>query len=148
MLYASPDDMAALYDEVVLVQITNYNNRLAEAINEPLLQTACEAGSRLVDGYLMPLGIKPTDFSPDFSEVLKTHAARLVMDFLAGTDPQVREQAKETTDWLKSLPRLSRDALENLVIRPPEPGEPPIEPPAPVRGPVVFEEGYRWRVTL
>lgn len=69
-----------------------------------MLQKACEHGNQVVDGYL--LRVESSQITERLQSILKIHAARLAMDFLAGTDPQIREQAKETIEWLKSLSKL------------------------------------------
>lgn len=145
-MHVTPVDMQSLYDDALLVQATNYSDRSATGINLAQLQTACDTGNRLVDSYLLPLGIPIDRFRPAFRLALLTHAARLAMDFLAGTDPQIREQAKESLDWLKNLSRLSQAAIANLV-EPDASGDPTPGVNA-VLPNVFFAPGRAWQVDL
>lgn len=104
MSYVTPADMQALYEPAMLIQATNYSNRTASTVDEEMLQKACEHGNQVVDGYL--LRVESSQITERLQAILKIHAARLAMDFLAGTDPQIREQAKETIEWLKTLSKL------------------------------------------
>lgn len=143
-MLVTPADMEAIYDEVLLVQATNYSDRAATAINLPMLQNACSVGSNIISGYLAGLGIAIERFRPSFRESLKIHSARLAMDFLAGSDPQIREQAKESTEWIKNISRLSKEGIENLIEA--EAGTP--EPIGEVLPSVSFESGRNWQVQL
>lgn len=144
--YVTPDDMKQIYDEAILVQATNYSDRLATTIDDAMLQKACESSNQIVEGYLVPLGVPTDRLTASFQEILKPHAARLALDHLAGTDPQVRELAKESIEYLKSLSKLSNIALDGIVDDEDGEGDLPGVPPLlPV---VFFDEGRRWGVTF
>lgn len=144
--YITPLDMRSLYENEILIEATNYSDRTATTINEQVLTGACETGSQLVDGYLVMLPIK--EFSPRFLAIVRIHAGRLAIDQLAATDPQVREQAKESIDWLKSLQKLNDEELENLAGNVSSNEEAPLLTGVPVYSIGVVDEGRRWNITF
>ena len=148
MLYVTSDDMKVLYEEEILVQATNYSNSASRTIDEVQLNAACEAGSQIVDSYLLVLPV--TDFSDRFLRSVRVHAAHLALDHLASSDPQIREQAKESIDWLKLLQKLSPADLKRLaenISKPDTEGEVVVED-LPAFTISTVEEGRRWEVSF
>lgn len=137
MSYVTPEDMKELYEEVILVQATNYSNRTANLVNEEMLQRACNHGNYIVDGHM--LHVNEAAINERLYTILKVHAGRIAMDVLAGTDPQIREQAKESIEWLKSLRKLSGSDDDGG-------GDiPGVTSALPV---ITFNEGRRWEVHI
>ncbi len=142
-VYVTSADMEGLYDRELLVEATNYSDRTADYINVEVLQSACDSANSMASGYLLRLSIDPDKYTDAFKLALKTHSARLAIDVLASTDPQIREQAKESIDWLKNISRLSKEAQDNLIVK--EADEPTLSG---VVLPVLsFDEGRRWEVS-
>lgn len=113
-IFVTPDDMQLLYDADQLVQATNKNDVNTDEVDFEQLLAACNHGNAIVNGYVMALPIQG-DFSDEFLEVLKSHAARLAWDFLAGEIPEVERQAKDSLEYLRWLGKLSATALQNLA---------------------------------
>jgi hypothetical protein len=147
MLYITPTDMETLYayDPQILIQATNYSDRTSNTINEEVLAGACQVGSDIVSSYLQLIPVR--GFRDEFLGVVRVHAARLALDQLAASDPQIREQAKESLEWLKSLSRLSNEDLEN-ISGPSEDGDAGTTVVGPAMSVSFVEEGRRWEVSF
>lgn len=141
MEYVTPNDMQVLYDADLLIQATNYSDRTAQVIDDVMLAKACDHGNQIVDGYV--LHISSSQITSRLEGILRIHAGRLAMDFLAGTDPQIREQAKETMDYLKSLSKLPTNADADNG-----PGTGDGEGVTLILPVIQFDPGRCWRVTF
>lgn len=148
MTYVTPLDMKALYNPETLVQATNYADPSATVINEAQLQTACDMGSAIADGYLALLPLDPSNFNDRFKAILRTYCARLALDSLDGAsaDPQIRKHAEESISWLESLTKLSIEALKRLAENVDQTPQLPID----ISVPSVFvvNEGRCWDTTF
>lgn len=145
MDYVTPADMKELYEEEILVQATNYSDRSSQVIDEVRLAAVCVAGSQIVDSYLLILPVSSANFSDRFLASVRTHAAHLALDHLASSDPQVREQAKESIDWLKSLLKLTEAELKRLVGNS---AESDVALTVPGFTVAQVDEGRRWEVSF
>lgn len=145
MSYITPNDMEDAFDQALLIQATNYSDRTAQTINQAILQKACESGSNTVDSYLAILGIPSDRYNSTFLGAIKVHAANLAMDYLAGTDPQIRDKAKESIRWLETVAKYSREQLRHLVT---DPDSDPLPTVTKVLPSVGFNPGRSWEVLL
>ena len=136
MTYVTVSDMQALYREELLVQATNFSDRVATLINNEVLAGACSHGNGIVDGYLIPLGLEDSAYTTRFLQSLKIHAARLAMDHLISGDETIRTQAEESIKYLESL--------KDLVGKDSGTGS-SLEPIVPA---ISYNEGRRWSVTF
>lgn len=110
MSYITAEEMITLFEEQELIEATNLRDASAQTINAERLQSAIDAATGTIDGYLMRRYSLPLENIPvHLSQALKIHAGNIARHQLDGSTEEVRGKFKDAIEWLKWF--CANDAL-------------------------------------
>ncbi|MGA5655259.1 gp436 family protein [Rahnella contaminans] len=102
MSYANTEDMRQRYSDFELIQLTNKNDPMPEAINPVVLNVALNSASSVIDGYLAVRYSLPLSTVPESLTGCACVLARYSLESGQATD-QATAQYKATIKFLEGV---------------------------------------------
>jgi phage gp36-like protein len=102
MLYVEPKELEVLFTTQEVMEASNKDDSMAEEVVDDRVLAACEGATGIINGYLMRRFTIPlVAATPEFLQVLNIHAKNIAREILDGSREEVRENAKNSREWLE-----------------------------------------------